>query len=89
MADFEDNIVGAMQQIDRVIPDESFSGLGVVDWERWFPVFEMNNFVPQWKVYINESIKRVRRKHPDWSQGRVFNQSRKEYDRAARFVAIL
>ena len=73
-----------MQQIDSVIPDESFSGIGVVDWEKWEPLFEVNNFVPKWKVYVTESKKLVRLRHPDWSDEQIFEQARIEFETAAQ-----
>ena len=30
------------EDIQRVIPDPDFQGIGVIDWEIWRPVFDRN-----------------------------------------------
>ena len=34
------------EDIRRVIPDQDFQGIGVIDWEYWRPVFDRN-----WDTY--------------------------------------
>ena len=47
------------------IPDENFSGLAVIDWEPWRPVWETNWATK--RIYKVRSVELVRSKHPHWT----------------------
>ncbi|KAK2183579.1 hypothetical protein NP493_304g05027 [Ridgeia piscesae] len=70
------------EDIKQVIPDAGFTGLGVIDWEAWRPMWERN-----WdakKVYQDLSLARVRTEHPDWGQKHVERAAKKQFENAAR-----
>ena len=43
--------------IDKFIPDPEFSGLGVLDFEEWFAIWDLNFKKGIKEIYRNESIK--------------------------------
>lgn len=74
------------KNINSLIPDESFSGYGVLDYEEWYPIFEMNTWTPGLKVYYNASLQLTRQQHPDWSNSQVVARAKLDFDTSARWV---
>lgn len=60
----------------------SFSGLAVVDWEKWQPLW-VRNYGSR-KAYNDLSKQLVRKKHPDMSEEEVTSLARAEFEKAAR-----
>uniref|UniRef100_A0A8C5PN78 Hyaluronidase n=2 Tax=Leptobrachium leishanense TaxID=445787 RepID=A0A8C5PN78_9ANUR len=72
----------AEQDIERLIPNKDFQGLGVIDWENWRPQWDRN-----WgnkTIYRNKSIELVKRHHPDWSLDKLTPVAKKEFDAAGK-----
>ncbi|XP_048878868.1 hyaluronidase-1 isoform X1 [Brienomyrus brachyistius] len=64
------------------IPQPDFSGLAVVDWESWRPLWSRN-----WdskSIYWAGSRLLVRARHPDWSPEQVEVEAQREFEEAAR-----
>lgn len=80
--------------IDRLIPDSQWSGLGVFDFEAWVPVWDENlgwAGKPVLGPYQRYSVQLVRTAHPSWSADKVLAQAKTEFESAgtALFVAAL
>ncbi|KAE8615997.1 hypothetical protein XENTR_v10008686 [Xenopus tropicalis] len=68
--------------INRLIPNLDFKGLGVVDWENWRPQWDRN-----WGsklIYRNKSIELVKNHHPTWSDEQLKKKAKEEFDNAAK-----
>ncbi|KAL5015229.1 hypothetical protein ScPMuIL_009499 [Solemya velum] len=74
------------RDVERLMPNKNFAGLGVLDWESWRPTFQTNRFTPRQRVYIERSVQRERNRHPDWSTDRLEAEAKLEFDRSARFL---
>ena len=71
------------EDISTYIPNKTFAGLAVIDWEDWRPIFERNSYNEKQKVYIRESEKLVRQRHPDWSDDEIYEEAKKGFENAA------
>ncbi|XP_048347686.1 hyaluronidase-4-like isoform X1 [Sphaerodactylus townsendi] len=68
--------------IAMAMPSNSFSGLSVIDWENWRPLWIRN-----WDkktIYRNMSLQLVRQRNPGLSEEKVEMKARWEYETAAR-----
>uniref|UniRef100_A0A4X2LKE2 Hyaluronidase n=1 Tax=Vombatus ursinus TaxID=29139 RepID=A0A4X2LKE2_VOMUR len=74
------------RDLEAAIPSRAFSGLSVIDWETWRPLWVRN-----WDkkgVYRTMSAHLVRQRYPTWPQGRVELQAQWEFETAAaRFMS--
>ena len=68
--------------INSLIPDPSFRGLAVIDFQVWRPLFRHN--FDERGVYQQQSIAKVRTKHPDWNKTLVEMEAAKEFNEGAR-----
>ncbi|XP_071809977.1 hyaluronidase-1-like [Asterias amurensis] len=73
----------ATDDITNAIPDENFSGLVVIDWEFWSPIWD-ENFWPERRVYREESIAFVQRHYPDWDAAKVESVAKLEFETAGK-----
>lgn len=62
LQNLKDHLKVAEKDIANAIPDVTFSGIAVIDYEHWRPVFS-HNWGPR-AVYKTETIKIVRQKYP-------------------------
>lgn len=68
--------------IDRFIPNKTFDGLSVIDFECWRPIFRQN-FGEKLKVYRDLTLLEVNKKHPNWSREQVEAQGKIIFEHAA------
>lgn len=71
----------AYADLQKTMPDKGFSGLAIVDWESWRPLWERN-----WnskEIYQQGSRALVRAKHPDWKPEQIDAQAKKDFEDAA------
>lgn len=64
------------------IPDDSFSGVGVIDFESWRPIFRQN-----WaslEPYKTLSIKLERERHPFWSDAAIKKEAKRRFEKHGR-----
>lgn len=66
----------------RSLMRQSFSGLAVVDWEKWQPLWVRNYGIRQ--NYNDLSRRLVKQKHPDMSEEEVTSLATAEFEKAAR-----
>ncbi|KAF7695497.1 hyaluronidase-3 [Silurus meridionalis] len=79
--DLENHLEMSEAQIRSLI-QRSFSGLGVVDWEKWQPLWVRNFGIRQ--AYNDLSKQLVREKHPDMSEEEVTLLATAEFEKAAQ-----
>ncbi|KYM96002.1 Hyaluronidase, partial [Cyphomyrmex costatus] len=66
----------------KQIPDGSFSGIGVIDFESWRPIFRQN-----WaslEPYKTLSVRLERKRHPFWSDSAVKKEAKRRFEKYAR-----
>ncbi|CAD5112632.1 DgyrCDS1847 [Dimorphilus gyrociliatus] len=81
MANLSKHLEKAERDIEKFL-DKGFSGLAVIDWEDWRPLFKRN-----WdskKIYQDRSIELVKRRYPTWPMDKIIEESRKEFEKSAR-----
>lgn len=64
-----------------------FSGLGILDFMGWRPIFVTNFGV--YTKYKTESMKWVRQRHPDYNSSMVYKLAEAEWQEGARSVTGL
>ncbi|CAH1404349.1 unnamed protein product [Nezara viridula] len=73
------------KELEKNIPDKNFSGVGVIDFEHWRPIWREN-----WGIldkYRQHSIKIEKEKHPFWSKSAIENRAIQRFEKAAsRFI---
>uniref|UniRef100_A0A182HNI5 Hyaluronidase n=1 Tax=Anopheles arabiensis TaxID=7173 RepID=A0A182HNI5_ANOAR len=53
------------RHLDELIPDRNFSGIGIIDFESWRPIYRQN--FGSLQPYKDLSVKIERERHPYWS----------------------
>ncbi|CAO1372149.1 unnamed protein product [Diamesa serratosioi] len=66
---------------DRFIPNKTYDGLAVIDFECWRPSYRQN--FGELKVYKDKSMASVSMKHPTWTTDQVQIQSKLLFENAA------
>ncbi|XP_069485215.1 hyaluronidase-like [Ambystoma mexicanum] len=72
----------AKSDIDTYVPFKNFQGLGVIDWENWRPQWDRN-----WgtkAIYRNKSIELVQKHHPHWSEAKIRQAAKEEFENAGK-----
>ena len=83
MGDLVAHVGNVTLDINNLVPDESYDGLAVIDFEAWRPLFE-HNFDSK-EVYQNASIDLVKKQNPTWSNESVIVATAKaQWDNAAQ-----
>lgn len=67
--------------IDRFIPNRTFDGIAVIDFERWRPTFRQN--FGDLKVYKDLTLLDIQKKHPNWSRDQIESQGKMIFEIAA------
>ena len=73
------------KDVELYIPDSSFTGLAVIDWEAWRPIFERNHYNVPMRIYIEKSEDLVRQAHPTWPEDKIKLQATSDFESAARY----
>ncbi|XP_014603296.1 PREDICTED: hyaluronidase [Polistes canadensis] len=71
------------EDLDKMTPDKNFGGIGVIDFERWKPIFRQN-----WgntEIHKKYSIELVRKEHPKWSESMIEAEATKKFEKYARY----
>ncbi|XP_019759186.2 hyaluronidase [Dendroctonus ponderosae] len=67
--------------VDQLIPNKQFSGLAIIDFESWRPIFRQN-----WGVltpYKELSEKLEKKRHPIWSEAWIKKEAAKRFEEGA------
>lgn len=67
--------------IDRFIPNKTFDGIAVIDFECWRPTFRQN--FGDLKVYRDLTLLEVNKKHPNWTRDQIEAQGKIIFEAAA------
>ena len=84
LANVDAHLSQVRKDVEYYVPDPNFTGLAVIDWEAWRPIFERNHYNIGMRIYIQKSEELVRRAHPDWSEDKVKREAAEEFETAAR-----
>uniref|UniRef100_A0A182FPP6 Hyaluronidase n=1 Tax=Anopheles albimanus TaxID=7167 RepID=A0A182FPP6_ANOAL len=71
------------RHLDELIPDRNFSGIGVIDFESWRPIYRQN--FGSLQPYKDLSVKIEKDRHPYWSTNRL---EREVSNRTLRFLSF-
>lgn len=67
--------------IDRFIPNKTFDGLAVIDFECWRPTFRQN--FGDLKIYKDLTLLQINKKHPTWTRDQIETQAKIIFENAA------
>ncbi|XP_069500217.1 hyaluronidase-1-like [Ambystoma mexicanum] len=81
-ASLKDHLLKVKKDVETVILNSTFSGLSVVDWEAWRPLWARN--WDKMKIYTDRSIELIAKLHPDWPHDRVVKEAQQEFENAGR-----
>jgi hyaluronoglucosaminidase len=72
------------KQVERQFPDPNFSGVVGLDWEHWFPLWDMNaNMDPNMVGYNEASLADVRHRFPELGLAAATTKAKEEFETAA------
>ncbi|XP_051886297.1 hyaluronoglucosaminidase 6 [Pristis pectinata] len=80
-SDLKGHLNKTRSDIEKFIPFNDFSGLGVIDWENWRPLWIRNWGLKN--IYRQKSKQLVKRLHPSWTDNQVKLEAKKQYETAA------
>uniref|UniRef100_A0A0B7A2C8 Hyaluronidase n=1 Tax=Arion vulgaris TaxID=1028688 RepID=A0A0B7A2C8_9EUPU len=80
------NLTYHLQKVDTdlnsIIPSASFSGLGVIDFESWRPLYYLN--FDSLRIYQQKSLELAKQKFPGYNSTQLLHEAVEEFDEAAR-----
>ncbi|ELT97073.1 hypothetical protein CAPTEDRAFT_100896, partial [Capitella teleta] len=82
MGNLSEHLRKMESDLNVMIPDVRYDGLGVIDWEAWRPLWDRN--YDSFDRYRQLSVKKVSEEHPDWSRDEVERAAKDEFEAAAR-----
>lgn len=68
--------------LNQLIPDKSFSGIGIIDFESWRPIFRQN--FGKLEEYKSISIAIEKEKHPFWTKNQLVEEATQRFEDAAK-----
>ncbi|KAK7790617.1 hypothetical protein R5R35_005601 [Gryllus longicercus] len=80
--DLNRHLAALARDVDRLVPDVNFSGIGVVDMESWRPVWRQ--LFGSFKPYKEFSRQIERRRHPTYSEAQIEAEARSRFEAAAK-----
>ncbi|CAG9858168.1 unnamed protein product [Phyllotreta striolata] len=80
--DLAEHLKAFQESLDDVVPDESFAGIGIIDFESWRPVFRQN--FGSLTNYRRASVALEREKHPGWSEKELEHEAARRFEGGAR-----
>ncbi|XP_061864591.1 hyaluronidase-1 isoform X2 [Colius striatus] len=72
----------ATKDIKVTLSSPDYSGLAVIDWESWRPVWARN--WASMSIYWEKSKELVRQQHPEWPSQRVEEVAKQQFEQGAR-----
>ncbi|NXA33338.1 HYAL1 protein, partial [Eudromia elegans] len=81
-ASLQEHLHQATGDIESALPSSSYSGLAVIDWEAWRPLWARD-----WdamNIYREKSEAMVRKEHPFWPSELVKEVAKLEFEKSAR-----
>lgn len=74
------------KHVDELIPDKDNSGLAIIDFESWRPVYRQNFGTLQ--PYKDLSIKLVKQKNPYWSKNNIENEAKRQFSQYGKLFIL-
>ncbi|XP_055920408.1 hyaluronidase Tab y 2.0101-like [Eupeodes corollae] len=74
------------KQLAELIPDSNFSGIAIIDFESWRPIYRQNFGVL--KPYKALSMQIEQKKHPRWSKAQVEKEAESNFEIGAKVFMI-
>ncbi|CAG9833995.1 unnamed protein product [Diabrotica balteata] len=68
--------------LNQLIPNKGFSGIGIIDFESWRPIFRQN--FGTLLEYKTLSISIEKSKHPLWNQSQLTTEATRRFEKAAK-----
>ncbi|XP_069592143.1 hyaluronidase-1-like isoform X1 [Ranitomeya imitator] len=81
-ASLEEHLQKALQDLTAIMTDANFTGVAVVDWEHWRPLWDRN-----WEkmlLYQQRSLQLLSQWHPNWSFRRLRRAAKRQFEAAAQ-----
>ncbi|NWX17307.1 HYAL1 protein, partial [Aegotheles bennettii] len=81
-ASLDTHLQQAIQDIKVILPSPAYSGLAIIDWEKWRPLWIRN-----WgsmDIYHQKSEELVEQQHPQWPPKKVKEEAKKQFEQSAR-----
>ncbi|CAG9801227.1 unnamed protein product [Chironomus riparius] len=76
-----DHLTQLQIDIDKQIPNKTYDGIAVVDFEEWRPIFRQN--FGDHKIYKESTLLYVNRKHPTWTRDQIEAQATTLFENGA------
>nr|XP_040236476.2 hyaluronidase Tab y 2.0101-like [Anopheles coluzzii]XP_040236477.2 hyaluronidase Tab y 2.0101-like [Anopheles coluzzii]XP_040236478.2 hyaluronidase Tab y 2.0101-like [Anopheles coluzzii]XP_040236480.2 hyaluronidase Tab y 2.0101-like [Anopheles coluzzii]XP_040236481.2 hyaluronidase Tab y 2.0101-like [Anopheles coluzzii]XP_040236482.2 hyaluronidase Tab y 2.0101-like [Anopheles coluzzii]XP_040236483.2 hyaluronidase Tab y 2.0101-like [Anopheles coluzzii]XP_040236484.2 hyaluronidase Tab y 2.01 len=70
------------RHLDELIPDRNFSGIGIIDFESWRPIYRQN--FGSLQPYKDLSVKIERERHPYWSGNHLEREATRRFEATGR-----
>ena len=68
------------------IPNASFDGLAVLNWESWRPIWERNFGTKE--IYRAESMDLVRDSNPTWTDEQISDEAKRQFEEGTRLANV-
>ncbi|NXD63416.1 HYAL1 protein, partial [Eolophus roseicapillus] len=81
-ASLQAHLQQASQDIKVTLPSPAYSGLAVIDWEKWRPLWVRN--WASMDIYQQHSEELVRQQHPQWPPELVKEMAKQQFEQSAR-----
>uniref|UniRef100_A0A224XEV3 Hyaluronidase n=1 Tax=Megacormus gertschi TaxID=1843536 RepID=A0A224XEV3_9SCOR len=82
LGNLEEHLQVAREDIRRTITDPNFDGLGIIDWEKWRPIWDFN--WGKMRVYKKRTMELMKKRHPSWPWKLVDSASRNEWEETTK-----
>ncbi|CAL1539504.1 unnamed protein product [Lymnaea stagnalis] len=84
LANLTNHLNKAQTDIKTILPDRNFSGLAVIDFESWRPIFALN--FDSLSIYQRKSLELAKEKFPDYDKDALLKEATKEFEKAAKSI---
>lgn len=74
------------KHVDELIPDKDNSGLAIIDFESWRPVYRQNFGALQ--PYKDLSIKLVKQRYPHWSKNDIESEAKRLFSEYGKLFIL-
>jgi hyaluronoglucosaminidase len=86
LVDMHDHLAAFKAIVESTFPDPEFSGVVAMDWETWYPTFDM--LYDSMAVYADESVKHVLRQQPGLNATAARARAAAEFNAGAKALLL-
>lgn len=80
--DLQQHLQKFQNDLKQLIPNRNFSGIAIIDFELWRPIYRQN--FGTLKIYKDLSTFIERQRHPFWNEHRINNEASKRFEKSAQ-----